>query len=263
MIETILQSIFLNQWIVLFIVAGLLLAIAETGFRFGRYAVDRDPDAARSHSGSVQGAVLGLMGLLLGFTFAVAVGRSETRRNLAVEEANSIGTTWLRADFLPDPAPVKQLLIRYTRLRLEAAKVADDSVAFDAAVKESEAIHRELWDLARKAATAKPDAVTTSFITSLNETIDLQSSRLAANRNHVPGAVWLLLLAVTGCGAWAGGFASGTLQHRTAFSQFIFPALIGIVITLIADLDRPRNGVINVSQKPMEDLLESVSEMPQ
>lgn len=88
---------------VLILVAGLLLALAEAGYRIGYSLHCKDEDAADGQSGSVQGAVLGLLGLLLGFTFAMAAARLEDRRVLLVSEANSIGTTWLRADFLPEP----------------------------------------------------------------------------------------------------------------------------------------------------------------
>ena len=74
----------------------------------------------------------------------------------------------------------------------------------------------------------------------------------------MPGAVWLLLLLVSGCGAWASGYGSGTGGLRSAFNQWVFPLLIGVVITLIADIDRPQRGLIGVSQQPMQDLLDSM-----
>ncbi len=95
-------------------------------------------------------------------------------------------------------------------------------------------------------------------ITTLNETIDLDASRVAASRNHVPGVVWLLLMVVAGCGSWASAYGSGAVGPRSAFSQFVFPILIGIVITLIADIDRPQKGLIGISQVPLEELLESM-----
>ena len=92
MLEELLSNIFVNQWAVFGIVTLLLLALAETGCRFGMASRRRNPEAAAGHSGSVQGAVLGLLGLLLGFSFAMAVGRYDLRRSLVVDEANAIGT---------------------------------------------------------------------------------------------------------------------------------------------------------------------------
>lgn len=259
MIDEFLPRIFVNQWSVLGLVALTLLVLGEAGYRLGVASRRRNPDAASGHSGSVQGAVLGLLGLLLGFSFAMAVGRNETRRSLAVDEANSIGTTWLRTDFLPAAGreEARGLLRRYAEIRLEAYPLADGE-AYTALAGESTGIQQRLWQIATRAAAEKPDAITASFIATLNETIDLQSSRLAARRNRVPGAVWLLLLVVAGCGAWASGYGSGTGGHRSTFSQIVFPILIAVVITLISDIDRPRHGLIGVSQKPLQDLLDDM-----
>jgi hypothetical protein len=260
MLDETLSRLFGNQWMVLLIVSALLLALAETGYRFGRRFRRRHPDDASGHSGSIQGAVLGLLGLLLGFTFAMAVGRHESRRELVIQEANSIGTTWLRADFLQPPQreEMKDLLQRYARHRLEIAAAAKDPVAFAEKRGKVAGFHAGMWEKARRAATASPSPITATFIVSLNETIDLDASRMDAARNHVPGAVWLLLLVVSGCGSWASGYGSGAGGSRSAFSQYVFPLLIGVVITLIADIDRPQRGLIGVSQLPLEELLESM-----
>ncbi|MGC4014135.1 MAG: hypothetical protein QM755_06385 [Luteolibacter sp.] len=260
MLDDFLARIFTSQWTIFLVASALLLILAEAGYRFGTMTRQRNPEAAEGHSGSVQGAVLGLLGLLLGFTFAMSVSRYDTRRALLVNEANSIGTTWLRAGFLGEPRTkeVRSLLKRYTEIRLEADEKSRNEQALRALVVESTNIQNALWAVAEHMAGEKPDAITASFITTLNETIDLQSSRLAARRNHVPGAVWLLLFTVAGCGAWASGYGSGTGGHRSAFSQLVFPLLIGVVVTLIADIDRPDKGLVGVSQQPMKDLLEGM-----
>lgn len=262
MLEELLSRIFINQWAVFVIVSLLLLALAETGCRFGLASRQQNPEVAAGHSGSVLGAVLGLLGLLLGFSFAMAVGRYDVRRALMIDESNSIGTTWLRADFLPAPhnQEVKALLKRYTRVKLEDGKGVSARDATTRSQVEIAAIHKALWAHADAAVTAKPSPVTVSFVTTLNETIDLDSSRKAAMRNHVPGGVWLLLLVVAGCGAWASGYSSGTDGLRSAFNRGVFPVLIAIVITLIADIDRPQKGLIGVSQQSFEDLLESMQQ---
>ena len=260
MFDQFLSNIFINQWAVFGIVTLLLLGLAETGCRFGLAYRRRNPEVAAGHSGSVQGAVLGLLGLLLGFSFAMAVGRYDARRLLLIDEANAIGTTWLRADFLPAPhqQEVKDLLKRYTRIKLEDGKAATTREVTTRSQAEIAQIHNALWTHANAAALANPSPVTVSFITTLNETIDLDASRKAALRNHVPGAVWLLLLVVAGCGAWASGHGSGTGGVRSAFNQWVFPLLIGVVITLIADVDRPQQGLIGVNQQPLQDLLDSM-----
>lgn len=108
------------------------------------------------------------------------------------------------------------------------------------------------------AAAELPTPATVSFITSLNETIDLHTKRMAEGSNHIPGAVELMLLIVAGSGVWSSGVNSGSFEGRSAFSPIGFPVLIAIVITLNADIDSPREGLIGLSQKPMEELLASM-----
>ncbi len=260
MIEQILARIFVNQWMVLILISVMLLIFAEAGYRFGVAFRRRRPEAAQGHSGSVQGAVLGLLGLLLGFSFAMAVGRFDARRALVVEEANSIGTTWLRSDFLPGPykGEVRDLLIRYTKLKLAAFDTQSNAENSHRIGKEVAEIHSKLWQNASDAAAERNTPTLATFITTLNETIDLHSTRKAALRNHVPGAVWLLLMMVAGCGAWASGYGSGCGGMRSVFNQVLFPVLIAVVITLIADIDRAHKGLIGMSSAPIQELLDSM-----
>jgi len=264
MTEKLITGTFTSQWTILVVVTLILIVLAEAGFRFGIMARRKLKEKAEGHSGSVQGAILGLLGLLLGFSFAMAVGRYDARRALAVEEANSIGTTWLRASFLTEPrhAEAKALLREYTRLHLEAAKNPEDGQRLREILKESNAIQGKLWTIADDSVAESPGPVTMGFVTTLNETIDLQSSRIAALRNHVPAAVWLLVITVAACGSWASGYAAGAGGHRSFFNQAVFPLLIGVVITLIADIDRPQKGMVSVSQVPMIELYESMAPDP-
>jgi hypothetical protein len=264
MLDEILLRIFANQTAVFVIVGLLLCGLAELGYRFGRGVSRRDPDAAKGQGGAIQGAVLGLLGLLLGFTFAMAVSRHDARRQVIVDEANSIGTTWLRADFLPNQArqDVRKLLLEYTELHLEQFRHDTGSADFLRVRARISALHRDLWRSGSTGALQSTTPLTNSFITSLNETIDLDASRMASRQNHVPGAVWVLLLIVAACGAWTSGFASGAGGLRSIFSQVVFPLLITVVIMLISDIDRPRRGLISISQQPLIDLLNTMRADP-
>jgi hypothetical protein len=130
----------------------------------------------------VPAAVLTLLGLLLGFTFAMAVSRHDTRRELVVQEANSISTTALRARLLPEPqaANAGRLLREYVALRIEAHRETQFSQRFVALRKSSADLHEGLWNEAVAAAAKQPTPITASFIASLNETIDLEATRIAA-----------------------------------------------------------------------------------
>jgi len=263
MIDEILVRIFINQTAVLVIVGLLLIGLAELGYRFGRATSRRDADVAKGHSGSIQGAILGLLGLLLGFTFAMSVSRHDARRQIIVDEANTIGTTWLRADFLPagERDEVRKLLFEYAGLHLEQFRHDAGTAPFKRVRVRVAELHRELWRIGSAGAKLETTPLTNGFIISLNETIDLDASRMAARQNHVPGAVWLLLLVVAGCGAWSSGFVGGD-GGRSLFSQMLFPLLIAVVIMLISDIDRPRRGLISISQQPLIDLLETMRADP-
>lgn len=255
MLEDQLGRIFSTQWHVFLTVGIVFLGLAELGRRFGMARRKVDAEASRS-GGTLSGAVLGLLALMLGFSFAMALSRHETRRSLVVEEANAIGTTFLRADLLPEPhvGAVQKLLREYVRLRLDGFRYADDPEKFSSLVARCEDVHRALWHEATAAAKVQSNALTSSFISSLNATIDLHAERLAESRNRVPGVVWLLLLCVGGCGVCAVGHECGTSGRGRLFSRFVFPLLIAVVTTIIADVANPRRGLIGVSQQPLVEL---------
>ena len=146
-LDEILAFIFRDQWMVLIIVGLLLLALGEVGFRAGlRLFVAKD-EPRKGQIGGIQGAVLGLLALLLGFTFSMAVGRYENRRDLVLKEANAIGTTYLRASFLPEAQSkaVEDLLRRYTDTRLSFYNAGSDFTKVAAAENEAGKLQRELW----------------------------------------------------------------------------------------------------------------------
>ena len=260
MLDEILSGIFTSQWLVISIVSALLLVAAEVGFRFGLQLHRRKDEARRGQIGGIQGAMLGLLGLLLGFTFAMAVGRYESRRSLVLSEANSIGTTYLRAALLPEThqSHVENLLRQYVDVRLEFYDAGADKAKQAAAELAAVSLQHELWSHAVAAGKEAPSPLVTSFISALNETIDLDATRLNALRTHVPGAVWLLVLAVAASGCCASGYSAGATGARSAFTNIALPLLIAVAITLIADLDRPRGGLIGINQQPMLDLKQSL-----
>jgi len=208
----------------------------------------------------VPAAVLTLLGLLLGFTFAMAVSRHDARRQLVVQEANAISTTALRARLLPEPqaANAGRLLREYVALRIEAHRETQFSQRFTALRKSSADLHERLWNEAVAAAAKQPTPITASFIASLNETIDLEATRIAAKRNHVPGAVWLLLLCVAGCGMWLTGWEAGMARGHPFLARFVLPLLIALAIALIADIDSPRGALITLDERPLLELHDSL-----
>jgi hypothetical protein len=259
-VDEFLNYVFQNQWVVFALPGMLLIGFAEVGFRLGlRLYVAKDT-IRKGEIGGIQGAILGLLGLLLGFTFAMAVGRYEARRDLVVKEANAIGTTFLRASLLPaaHTAPVEDLLRRYVEARLTFQPQANDPAKLAEGLRLSAAIQSQLWQHAVAAAKETPTPIVATFINTVNETIDVEAERLAAGRNRIPGSVWVLLLTVAALGCITSSYASGADGARSAFSGIVLPLLVSVVITLIFDLADPRRGLIRITQQPLVDLQQAI-----
>ncbi len=260
MIDNILARIFGSEVAVFLIVMALMLAFAELGFRLGWRLHTTKDMARKGQIGGIQGAVLGLLGLLLGFTFAMAVQRYDTRRGLVLQEANAIGTTYLRASLLPDAhqAPVKDLLRRYVDLRLKYWPLADDPVKLAEGMRLSGDIQAQLWKHASEAAKEVPNDITGKFIDSLNETIDTDAERIAAMRAGIPRGVWLLLVMVAAFGCVTTSYGAGAEGARSKLGSVFLPLLITVVIVLIFDISQSRVGLIQIGQRPLVDLQQSI-----
>jgi hypothetical protein len=236
--------------------AAIWIAI-EIGYRLG----ERFAGQGSGNVTTLESAVLGLLALMIAFTFAMALTRFEARRDAILNEANAIGTTALRARLLPEPhrAEVLALLREYVTIRLDVTRRTASRPELTAAVDQSNRLQEALWQQIKAIAAKDAGMVPTGlFIQTLNEMIDNQAKRLAALRNRVPDTVMLALFAVaTIAGAFAG-YASGLDERRTRAPVYLMGLLIAGVILLIVDLDRPGVGFIDVSQQPMIDTAVSI-----
>lgn len=226
-----------------------MLALLETGRRLGQRRLKRDPDGARAGAATVEGAILALLGLLVAFTFSGAASRFDTRRQLIVQEANVIGTAWLRLDLLPenDRAALQDLFRRYLDSRLEIYRKLADIESARQEFKNSTRIQGEIWSRAVAACRAKGDAPTTSLLlSSLNEMIDITTTRAMALQTHPPMIIYALLFAVgLGCSLLAGyGMAGG--RERSWAHMISFAAIVAVTVYVILDLEFPRLGLIRV-----------------
>lgn len=243
------------------ITIGLFLLAIELGFRLGKRYSNRQDGALTEHVSSLQSSVLGLLALLLGFTFAMSIERFDTRKQLVLEEANSIGTTYLRAHFLPEKLHQEAaiLLQQYVESRLEFYYAGDDIRKIESSAKKSAAIEKNLWNIAVQA-TKKPEnpQSISLFIQSLNDVIDVNEKRRVALENHVPEPVVVLLFFVSIFGMGFIGYNYGLTGKRRHTSTAFFALLIASVLIIILDIDRPRSGLIQVSQASLERLQENI-----
>jgi hypothetical protein len=243
----------------IFIVSvGVILAAAEIGRRLGARAGDRSGEQVRT----LEGAVLGLLALMIAFTFAMALSRYEARRDAVLSEANAIGTAALRARLLPEPhnAETLKLLRDYVKVRLEITQRVPSSAEFDAAVAHSGQIQEALWQQAMTVAGMNQELVPTGlFIDALNRLIDDQERRLTAFRNHVPNIVLLSLYGVAVVAGAFSGYAGGVGPGSARLPAYAMIVLICAVMLLILDLDRPSAGFIRTSQQPMVDTAATIA----
>jgi hypothetical protein len=235
-----------------------ILAAIEIGHWLGVHGGGE----AGGNVSTLEGAIIGLLALILGFTFAMALSRFEARRDAILTEANAIGTTALRARLLPDPhrKEVLGLLRDYGNIRLDITQRPGTRDDLAAAIEKSNALQEKLWQQAMAmAATDNAMVPTGLFIQTLNETIDDHARRLAALRNRVPNIVLLALFGIAIVASAFAGYASGLDARRSRLPVLVTGLLIFAVIMLILDLDRPGAGFIEVSQQPMIDTAASIA----
>lgn len=249
-----------------FFVAYAIIAatVAESGYRLGHWWQERTPDEKEGPTGMIVGALLALMAFLLAIATGMADDRFDARRGFVLAEANSIGTTYLRAGYLPEPASseIRSLLREYVPLRIiGTADLADLRVRMARSVE----LQTKLWSIAEDLARATPESdVLALFIDSLNETIDLHETRIVAGMYaRVPETIIFLLIAGSILTLGMVGYNAGLTRQRSPVTAFAMIAVLGAVITLVVDLDRPRDGFLKVSQQPLIDLQEQIGAFPQ
>lgn len=215
------------------------------------------PEAARGDFGIVLGAILTLLGLIIGFTFSMATTRYDLRKNLEEEEANAIGTEYVRVDFLPaeDAARLKELLRRYTELRVEFYSVPYGQ-ELDRINGETAKMQNELWGAVSQAAKVQPTPLAALASMGMNDVLNSQGYTQAAWWNRIPNAAWSLLFLIAMLSNVLLGYGA---TGRWILLSIVFPLAIGISFFLIADIDTPRGGVIHVRAVNLEALDRSLN----
>ena len=240
--------------LVVFAVAGMLTY--EVGFRLGRWWQVRTPEQTEEGpTGVIVGSLLALMAFLLAVTMGMASDRFDTRRGLVLMEANSIGTTYLRAGFLPASATEasRRLLREYVPLRIITS---DDRATLALKLERTGEIHDELWAILEEVArTAGSSDLLALYSETLNETIDLNESRITAGLYaRVPETVVLLLLGGTLLALGMVGYSAGLAGKRSILGAVVLVVALGAVLMLVIDMDRGQDGLLQVGQQPLIDL---------
>lgn len=234
--------------IAVFVFFGIL-ALFELGRRVGKRRAAEDAEGARAGLGAVEGAVYGLLGLLLAFTFSGAATRFEHRRDLVIQEANAIGTAYLRIDLLPkDTQPaLRDLFRRYVDSRLAAYAQLPDLGAAMAELERSNALQREVWRVAQEAAAQSPNPPRAHLIQpALNEMFDITTTRLAATQSRPPAVIFGMLIVLALVSALIAGHGMAVAKTRHWLYPLAYALVMSVTLYVILDLEFPRLGLIRV-----------------
>lgn len=236
-------------------------AAYEIGYRIGSRSKDEGADAESGPAGLIVGSILALMAFLLAITMGMASDRFDTRRGLVLTEANALGTLYLRSGYLAEPhsEQMQDLVREYVPLRV----ATNDRAQLDANIARSEELQDEMWAIATEVARTDGSDVTALYIESLNEVIDLHTSRVIAGiyARVPPTILWLLIGGVV-LSLGLVGYNAGLSRRRSPMIATVLVLAMGAVIWLVIDLDRPQDGLIHVSQQPLLMLQESLESSP-
>lgn len=239
-----------------FLAAFFLLFLANRlGILARRSAGAADGDE-REDLGVIIATTLSLLGLIIGFTFSMAIGRYDQRKNLEEGEANAIGTEYLRADLLPGPeaALVKSMLIAYTDRRIEYYVTPRLSQRRQELDRETNQLQASLWTAIHNPPATQPTATTTLVLSGMNDVLNAQGYTQAAMWNRIPPAAWMLLFAVGLCANALQGYNIRKPRH---WMIPLLPLLAAVSFFLIADIDSPRGGIIKVKPENLVALAAS------
>ncbi|MCP3397448.1 hypothetical protein [Bradyrhizobium sp. CCGB20] len=234
-----------------------LSAVAVAGAWLRR----RNPDTDHEHNehlNVILGATLTLLGLIIGFSFSMAINRYDQRKHFEEAEANAIGTEMLRADLLPSAsaANVRKILAEYTRLRIEFYLNKDDDQRKRIDERTAQ-LQADLWSAVRTSAAAQPTPVEALALAGMNDVINSQGYTQAAFWNRIPIAAWYLMAVMALCSNALMGYRSRSAKSG-AWLVFVLPLIFSFAFLLIADIDAPRHGLIEVRPQNLESLAKSV-----
>jgi hypothetical protein len=233
-----------------------MLAALEVGRRLGRIV-----PVAEQQVALISAPILGLVALLLGFSYAMAGERYALRRAASVQEANSIETFWLRTALAPEPvgSEMRARVRRYVDVHFENREAGIDEAMTAKLEDEGVRLQREIWGLLRSDAQREPEARRLLLLTpALNAMIDDGASALAARENRIPDAILIFLALMTVVSGVVIGYRPPH-EQRSPILWISFVVVLGGVLLLLLDLDRPRRGLLQADTTPYERLRQSVT----
>jgi hypothetical protein len=227
------------------IFVGIIVCM-EVGYRI---ALRHSESSVHEGIGAIEAAVFGLLGLLLAFSFAGGTSRLDTRRQLIVEEANAIGTAYLRLDLLAaaDQAEMRRLFREYLDSRLRVYEKLPDLRAAEQQMEHAAEIQQSIWSRAVSASrTDNTPAIAIVLLPAINQMIDVTTSRAVALETHLPALILNLLVAVALLSGFLAGYAMAKRRSRSWLHIVVYALAVTATIYAVIDLDYPRSGLIRL-----------------
>jgi len=249
------MSTIVDHPLLVFLVTFIALCLAALVGGFSRKRLRSLEEGQREDFDIVQGAVLTLLSLLIGFTFSMAINRYEQRKNYEEAEANAISTEYVRAGLLPtaDAERVRELLRNYLSQRVLFYTTRDRQLLRQNEIDTAQ-LQNDLWSAIQARAVAQPTSMVALAVSGMNDVLNSQAYTQAAWWNRIPFEAWALLAAIAiGCNLLIGYFA-----HRTSYLFIVLPLAVSISFFLIADIDSPRGGMIRVHPQNLLSLSEGL-----
>ena len=244
--------------LLLFAIAFVAMSLVSVACSWLHRQYPRPDEEHHEHLGVILAATLTLLGLIIGFSFSMAANRYDQRKNFEEAEANAIGTELLRADFLPaaNAADVRKPLVEYTNLRIRFYLNKDDDQRKQID-EQTGRVQAALWSAVRSSSSAQPTPVEVLVLAGMNDVINSQGYTQAAFWNRIPTAAWFLMAIIALCSSALMGYRSGKDVGSLAF---VLPLIISFAFLLIADIDAPRHGLIEVRPLNLESLAKSLGD---
>jgi hypothetical protein len=248
-----------EPWVLFITVCIALLTASFLGYRLAFSTRINEDSHHHEHITSLREGLFIFLGLLLGFTVAMVLPRFDQRRDLVNEEAEAIASLILRTQILPEPerGKIMQLLREYVVVREGFARnTLLNQVALNRETQRTKALQEQLWQQVIAVTRDNENPVMASYMQSANDVVDVADKRLAAFEKRVPKTVWLIIFVVAAFQSFVTGYS---LKRKFWLPLAVTPVMVAMMMTLIADLDSPRTGLIHVEQTSMERLLSDVT----
>ena len=227
----------------------LLIFVNWMGYRFKVRYIKRFPGIEHVGIGPTEGSLLGLTALLLSFTFGMASSKYELRRQLLVSETNDIGKTILRCDMYPDSIRnlLRADLKNYLETRISYYNVGDDEDLINSTLIQTDSLSKIIWNsVAQHSHNQEYWTATEQMVPSLNDMIDIVTTREAGRKAMVPHQILIILSILVLVSAFLSGYGSKNLE-RNKVLVIAFAVITTLALYLIIDLDRPRQGFVNLN----------------